>query len=120
MLKKQLGRLKRHRRIRKKISGTSERPRVSIYRSLNHLYVQAIDDIQAKTLVSLSTLDKNFSKQESASGGKTGKAEVLGLQFGQKLKEKGIDKVAFDRGGYLYHGRVKALADALRQAGIQV
>lgn len=116
MLDKELGRIKRHRRLRKKVKGTIERPRVSVHRSLKNIYVQAIDDIGQRTLLSASTGDKTIG----AVKGKTNAAKQLGLAFGKKLIEKGIQKVAFDRGGYLYHGRVKALADALREAGVQV
>ena len=116
MLDKELGRIKRHQRLRKKVKGTLERPRVSVHRSLKNIYIQAIDDIGQRTLLSASTGDK----KQPAVKGKTNAAKQLGLTFGKKLIEKGIQKVAFDRGGYLYHGRVKALADALREAGVQV
>lgn len=116
--KKELGRIKRHRRIRKKISGTAERPRVSVHRSLNHLYVQVVDDVKANTLFSISTLHKDFLKGAPKSG-KASKAGKLGELLGVRLKEKGIRKISFDRGGYQYHGRVKALADGLRQAAIE-
>lgn len=114
--KKELGRIKRHGRIRKKISGTTERPRLSVHRSLNHLYVQVVDDTKAHTLFSFSTLHKDFLKVKA---GKTTKAGKLGELLGAELKEKGIRKISFDRGGYQYHGRVKALADGLRQAAIE-
>ena len=117
MLNKELGRIKRHRRLRKKVKGTLERPRVSVHRSLKNIYVQAIDDIGQRTLLSASTGDKDLG---AAVKGKTHAAKQLGLVFGKKLIAKGIQKVAFDRGGYLYHGRIKALADALREAGVQV
>ncbi len=118
MLKKELGRLKRHYGIRKRIVGTAERPRLSVHRSAKNLYVQVIDDTQARTLISFSTLDKGFSKEKPKSG-KVSAAEKLGAFFAKTLKEKGIQKIAFDRGGYQYHGRVKALAESLRQGGIQ-
>ena len=118
MLDKELGRLKRHGRIRKKLFGTSERPRLVVHRSLKNLYVQVIDDMQSKTLYAFSSLNKDFAKEGSAKGNvKT--AEKLGNFFASRLKEKGIRKVAFDRGGYQYHGRIKALADSLRQGGIE-
>ncbi|MFZ5802306.1 MAG: 50S ribosomal protein L18 [Candidatus Omnitrophota bacterium] len=117
MLKKELGRLKRHGRIRKKMLGTPERPRLSVHRSAQHLYVQVIDDIQGHTLLGLSTADKEFQAVKPKNG-KVTAAEKLGEIFGSKLKTKGIQQIAFDRGGYLYHGRVKALAEALRKAGI--
>jgi large subunit ribosomal protein L18 len=119
MLAKQIGRVKRHERIRKKIFGTAERPRLSVRRSLKNLYAQVIDDVASKTLFSFSTADKAFQKEVKSSKGKISKAEKLGEFYGPRLKEKGIKKIAFDRGGYLYHGRVKALADSLRKTGIQ-
>ena len=118
MLQKEAGRLKRHGRIRKKMLGTAERPRLCVHRSLKNLYVQAIDDIASRTLCSFSTQDKNLIKK-LAKASKTEKAKGLGQFFAVQLKEKGIQKIAFDRGGYKYHGRVKALADSLREAGIQ-
>ncbi len=117
MLNKELGRIKRHQRLRKKVKGTPERPRVSVHRSLKNIYVQAIDDIAQRTLLSAATGTKASGK---AVKGKTNAAKELGLVFGKQLIAKGIQKVSFDRGGYLYHGRVKALADALREAGVQV
>ncbi len=116
--KKELGRLKRHGRIRKKLFGTPERPRLSVHRSLNHLHVQVVDDTKSSTLLSFSTLQKDFLKSAPRSGKVTQSAK-LGELLGVKLKEKGIQKISFDRGGYKYHGRIKALADGLRQAAIQ-
>ncbi len=118
MLKKELSRIKRHRGIRKKILGTPERPRLSVHRSAKNLYVQVVDDTKAATLLSFSTLDKVFAKS-AGKAKKVGLAEKMGQFFAARLKEKGIQKIAFDRAGYQYHGRVKALADSLRQAGIQ-
>ncbi|HNX67948.1 MAG TPA: 50S ribosomal protein L18 [Candidatus Omnitrophota bacterium] len=112
------GRIQRHRRIRKKIFGTAERPRVAVHRSLNNIFVQAIDDGAQKTLASFSSRDKDFLKVAPKKG-KTTIAQELGKLFAEELKKKGIVKIAFDRGGYLYHGRVKALAEAIRQNGIQ-
>ncbi len=117
MSKKEAGRVKRHQRLRKKVEGTTERPRVSVHRSLKNIYVQAIDDIGQHTLLAASTRDESVSKGVK---GKTNAAKQLGLSFGKQLLEKGIQKVCFDRGGYLYHGRVKAVAEALREAGVQV
>ncbi len=117
MNKSEIARLKRHRGIRKKIIGTAERPRLSVHRSLKNLYVQVIDDIQSKTITSFSTNAGDFSK--SNKGTKTEKAQALGKFYAGRLKEKGIKKVAFDRSGYKYHGRIKALADSLREAGIE-
>lgn len=118
MLKKELGRIKRHGKIRKRIFGTVERPRLTVHRSLKNIYVQVVDDMESKTLLSFSTADKDFLTQKPKQG-KVSAAEKLGEFFGQRLKEKGIHKIAFDRGGYLYHGRIKALADSLRKAGIE-
>ena len=119
MQDKEFRRHKRHGKIRKKLSGTLERPRLCVHRSIKNIYVQVIDDSVAKTLASLSTLDKKFSTVKPASG-KVSAAAKLGELFAGQLKEKGIVRVAFDRGGYRYHGRVKALADSLRQAGIEL
>ena len=115
---KEIGRQKRHGRIRRKIFGTPERPRMTVHRSLKNLYVQVVDDTQSKTIISFSTQDKEFLKSAPKKG-KVAKSEKLGQHFAARLKEKGVQKVAFDRGGYKYHGRIKALADSLRQAGIQ-
>lgn len=115
---KEAGRQKRHGRIRKKLFGTPERPRMTVHRSAKNLYVQVIDDTQSKTLISFCTLDKEFLKSAPKEG-KVAKSNKLGQVYAAKMKEKGIQKVAFDRGGYKYHGRIKALADSLRQAGIQ-
>jgi len=115
---KEWGRIQRHLRVRKRVTGTAERPRVAVHRSLKHLFVQAIDDIAQKTLASLSSLDKEFVKVAPKKG-KTTAAEQMGGLFASLLKKKGIQKISFDRGGYLYHGRVKALAEAIRKNGIQ-
>ena len=118
MNKREAGRAKRHGRIRKKMFGTIERPRLAVRRSFKNVYAQGIDDMNSKTLVSFSTRDKQVSGQLPPKG-KVSKAEKLGEFYAKVLKEKGITKIAFDRGGYLYHGRVKALADGLRKGGIQ-
>lgn len=115
---KEWGRIQRHRRVRQKVSGTAERPRVAVHRSLKNMFVQAIDDIAQKTLVSLSSLDKEFMKTAPQKG-KATSAEKMGELFASLLKKHGIQKISFDRGGYLYHGRVKALAEAIRKNGIQ-
>jgi large subunit ribosomal protein L18 len=107
-------RVRIHDRIRKKISGSEERPRLSIYRSTAHIYVQIIDDRKGTTLVSASTVEA-----KSKTGGNLASAKEVGKAVADKAKAKGITKVVFDRGGYLYHGRVKALADAAREAGLQ-
>lgn len=106
-----------HDRIRKKMQGTSERPRLNVYRSLNHIYVQVIDDLNGKTLVSASTAEGK--KEERRSGGNVASAKAVGKTIAERAKAKGVTKVVFDRGGYIYHGRVKALADAAREAGLQ-
>jgi large subunit ribosomal protein L18 len=106
-----------HVRIRKKLQGTSERPRLNVYRSLNHIYVQVIDDLNGKTLVSASTAEGK--KEERRTGGNVAAAKAIGKTIAERAKAKGVTKVVFDRGGYLYHGRVKALADAAREAGLQ-
>ncbi len=106
-----------HDRIRKKMQGTSERPRLNVYRSLNHIYVQVIDDLNGKTLVSASTAEGK--KEERRSGGNVASAKAVGKAIAERAKAKGVTKVVFDRGGYIYHGRVKALADAAREAGLQ-
>jgi large subunit ribosomal protein L18 len=103
-----------HDRIRAKMSGTSERPRLNVYRSLNHIYVQVVDDTQGVTLVSASTVSSKIK-----TGGNVAAAKEIGKLVAERAKEKGIKKVVFDRGGYLYHGRIKALADAAREAGLE-
>jgi large subunit ribosomal protein L18 len=106
-----------HERIRKKMAGTAERPRLNVYRSLNHIYVQVIDDLNGKTLVSASTAEGK--KERSRTGGNVASAKALGKIIAERAQAKGVIKVVFDRGGYIYHGRVKALADAAREAGLQ-
>jgi large subunit ribosomal protein L18 len=106
-----------HDRIRKKMQGTAERPRLNVYRSLNHIYVQVIDDLHGQTLVSASSAEGK--KEERRSGGNVAAAKTVGKVVAERLKAKGVNKVVFDRGGYIYHGRVKALADAAREAGLQ-
>src|SRR4051794_3704341 len=107
-----------HERIRKKLQGTAERPRLNVYRSLNHIYVQVIDDLHGKTLVSASTAEGK--KEDRRTGGNVASAKVVGKTIAERLKAQGVTKVVFDRGGYIYHGRVKALADAARGTGFQV
>jgi large subunit ribosomal protein L18 len=106
-----------HERIRKKLQGTAERPRLNVYRSLNHIYVQVIDDLNGKTLVSASTAEGK--KEDRRPGGNVASAKAVGKTIAERAKAKGVTKVVFDRGGYIYHGRVKALADAAREAGLQ-
>jgi large subunit ribosomal protein L18 len=106
-----------HERIRKKMEGTAERPRLNVYRSINHIYVQVIDDLNGKTLVSASTAEGK--KESRTKGGNVASAKAVGKTIAERAKAKGVTKVVFDRGGYIYHGRVKALADAAREAGLQ-
>ena len=126
-----------HDRIRKKMQGTAERPRLNVYRSLNHIYVQVIDDLHGKTLVSASTAEgkkaegkkaegkkADGAKSEGAkparpTGGNVASAKAIGKTIAERAKAKGVTKVVFDRGGYIYHGRVKAVADAAREAGLK-
>ncbi len=110
-------RKRKHDRVRKKIHGTADRPRLCVFRSLSHMYAQVIDDTTGTTLASASTLDKEL-KDQSGSGGNVGAAEV-GKLVAQRALAKGIDTVVFDRGGYIYHGRVAALAEAAREAGLK-
>ena len=107
-----------HKRIREKMLGTAERPRLNIYRSLNHIYAQVIDDSRGVTLVSASSLEDAKGKS-GKTGGNVAVARDVGRAVAQRAKQKGVQKVVFDRGGYLYHGRIKALADAAREAGLQ-
>jgi len=108
----------RHLRMRKKIFGTTERPRLNVYRSLNNIYAQIIDDTKGITLVSASTLDKELKDYSGHRGNKNAAKEV-GALVAKKAIEAGIKQVVFDRGGYIYHGRVKELADAAREAGLE-
>ena len=134
-----------HKRIRKKVMGTAERPRLNVYRSLNNIYVQVIDDLQGVTLVSANSAEgkkaasgseakktgsdkpegketketKEGKKEARVTGGNLASAKAVGKSIAERAKAKGINKVVFDRGGYIYHGRVKALADAAREAGLQ-
>lgn len=108
-------RVKRHNRVRGKISGTAERPRLCVFRSENHIYAQVIDDVAGNTLVAASTVEKDFE----GNGGNVEAAKKVGLKVAERCLEKGIDTVVFDRGGYIYHGRVQALADAAREGGLK-
>ncbi len=116
MLAKEEGRARRKRRIRKKISGNGERPRVSVFRSSKHIYAQAIDDSSGTTVATVSTLSEGV---KGAEGTKTDEAKAVGAALAKVLKDKGIEEVIFDRNGYLYHGRVKALAEGAREAGLK-
>lgn len=116
--KSEFGRITRHYRIRKSVSGTKDKPRLSVHRSHKNLYVQIIDDTSSSTLISFSTNDKEFKKDVKA-GGNIEAAKRFGTYVSNGAKKKGIEKIVFDRGGYLYHGRIKALADAAREAGLK-
>ncbi|MBU1853547.1 MAG: 50S ribosomal protein L18 [Candidatus Omnitrophica bacterium] len=116
--KAELGRIKRHYRIRKTVSGTNQRPRLNIHRSHKNLYIQFIDDISSITLLSLSTNDKEF-KKECGFGGNIAAAKKFGAYVYREAKKKGLEHVIFDRSGYLYHGRIKTLADSVREAGLK-
>ncbi len=115
---KEKSRARRHRRIRARVSGSAQRPRLNIFRSNKHIYAQVIDDTTGRTLVEASTLDKEF-KDLSESGSTVAAAEKIGSMVARRAIEKGVSAVVFDRGGYLYHGRVQALADAAREAGLE-
>src|ERR1700680_4955966 len=106
-----------HEGIRKKLQGTAERPRLNVYRSLNHIYVQVIDDLHGQTLVSASSAEGK--KEDRRTGGNVAAAKTVGKTIAERAKAKGVNQIVFDRGGYIYHGRVKALADAAREAGLQ-
>ncbi len=118
---KNVTRTRVHKRIRKKVLGTAERPRLNIYRSVNHIYAQVIDDGKGVTVVSASSLEAGKAKDGKAhlTGGNLASAKQVGKLIAERAKQKGVDKVVFDRGGYLYHGRIKALAEAARAAGLQ-
>ena len=111
-----------HRRIRRKLRGTAERPRLAVFRSVSHIYAQVIDDTEGKTLVSASSVDKDakiMDAKAKAKGGNVAGAKAIGKLVADRAKDKGIKSVVFDRGGYQYHGRIKALADAARAAGLE-
>jgi len=105
-----------HKRIRRKVSGTAEQPRLAVFRSVAHIYAQVIDDSKGITLVAASSTEKD----SKSTGGNVAAAKEIGKRVAERAKEKGIKRVVFDRGGYLYHGRIKALADAAREAGLEL
>jgi len=117
MLEKERLRIRRHARLRKTLIGTAQRPRLNVYRSLNNVFAQVIDDATGFTLVAASTIDKEL-KGQLKSGGNVEAAKAVGALVGKRALDKGIKAVVFDRGGFVYHGRVKALADAAREAGL--
>ncbi len=110
--------VKKHLRVRKKVFGTSERPRLCVYRSLKHIYAQLIDDVKGVTICSVSSADKEI-KESIKYGGNVKAASVVGQAVARKALDKGIKEVVFDRNGFIYHGRIKALADAAREAGLK-
>ena len=114
---KTVARAKRVSRIRKKLFGTAQRPRLCLFKSSRHIYAQIIDDKAAHTLVSMSTLDKSFDAKDAK--GKVGVAREIGLAIAERAKAAGITKVVFDRSGYVYHGRVKSLSDGAREGGLE-
>jgi large subunit ribosomal protein L18 len=111
-------RLRRHKRVRRNLQGTAERPRLNIYRSLNQIYAQVIDDQQGNTLVSASTIEEDLASKLKGKS-KTEQARIVGEAVAERAAEKGFKQVVFDRGGYKYHGRVRALAEAAREAGLE-
>jgi large subunit ribosomal protein L18 len=111
-------RQRRHVRVRSKVKGTASAPRLCVFRSLNHIYAQVIDDTQGQTLAAASTLDSEV-KSELEGKNKTGRSEVVGTLIAKRAMSKGVERVAFDRGGFKYHGRVKALAEAARKEGLK-
>lgn len=111
-----INRNRRHLRIREKVTGTDKRPRLCVFRSLKYVYAQILDDTLGRTLVSASSLDPDVRGHTQS---KTGDAKLVGTLLGRRALDKGIDQVAFDRGGYKYHGRVKALAEGVREAGLK-
>ena len=113
------GRNRRHKIIRKKISGTSQKPRLSVYRSLDNLYAQLVDDTCGKTMLSLATNSKDLKDKVKKDGGNVKGANLLGVALAELCKKNGIAGIVFDRSGYAYHGRVKSLAEALRKGGLQ-
>lgn len=117
MLSKQTGRIKRHHRVRKRVIGTPQRLRLVVYRSLKHTYAQVIDDLSATTMVSASTVSAE-SRSAAKNEGKVGAAKAVGKRLAELALAKGIKQVAFDRGGYQYHGRVKAVAEGAREGGL--
>jgi large subunit ribosomal protein L18 len=108
-------------RIRKKMTGTAQKPRLSVFRSVSHIYVQVIDDMSGQTIAAASTVDPNVKGKlpKGVAGGNVKGAEMVGAAIAERLKEKGITKVVFDRNGFLYHGRVRAVAEAARTAGLE-
>ena len=111
-------RIRRHHRVRRKVNGTTERPRLAVFRSLEHIYAQVIDDTRSRTLVAASTLEPSLMGELEGKD-KSEQAKAIGSAIGSRARALGIEKVVFDRGGFLYHGRVQELANAAREAGLQ-
>ncbi|MHB9023702.1 MAG: 50S ribosomal protein L18 [Armatimonadota bacterium] len=120
-LQKEAALARRHRRVRAKVSGTAERPRLAVHRSLQHIYAQVIDDVEGRTLATASSNEPAFreKKSETLKGGNVAGAKAVGTLVAERAKEQGITQVVFDRGGFIYHGRVKALAEGAREGGLQ-
>ena len=111
-------RKERHKRVRKKVKGSAERPRLAVYKSASHIYAQLIDDVKAHTIVSISTVDPTF-KGKMSSTGNIAAAKLVGQILGERARDKGLERVVFDRGGFIFHGRIRALAEAAREAGLK-
>ena len=112
-------RLRRKKHIRKGVLGTPQRPRLVVYRSAKHIYAQLVDDTKSRTLMTVSTLNKDLADEIKSADGKIAKSRIVGKKIGEMAKKKKISKVVFDRSGYLYHGRVKAVADGAREGGLE-
>ncbi len=112
-------RIVRHRRVRKKIRGSSAKPRLCVFRSLKHIYAQVIDDTTGTTMIAMSTETPAVRDRLEAGMNRIAQSKLVGQALGEKAKEQGISQIAFDRGGYMYHGRVKALADGVRESGLE-
>lgn len=118
MIVKEDARQRRHKRLRKKVQGSMERPRLCVYKSLNHIYAQIIDDTRGQTLIAASTLDKDL-RAESGHKGNAAMAKRVGLLIASRAAQSGVKQIVFDRGGYKYHGRVKAVAEGAREGGLE-
>ena len=116
---RELAKLPKGSLIKKKVKGTPERPRLVVYRSLNHIYAQVVDDFSGKTLIAASTLTKDISEEISKAKNKCEKSKIVGKWLAEAANKKKISKMIFDRGGYLYHGRIKALAEGVREGGLE-
>ena len=117
--KRQVARLKRQKRIRKNVAGTSDRPRLCVFRSARHIYAQVIDDTRGQTLAAASSMEKDIRDQGTGIGDKKAVANRIGKLVAERALEKGIDQIVFDRNGFLYHGRIKAVSDGAREGGLK-